>query len=120
MISMIIINQIKISSKLKVIFYIITNLLILFFIHNSPIDFIELSIVMFCSLFLFANCYTIRYSSLRIRILNDLIRKKKIISESQLYNERISRFKQKNSNLMNQNFFIIFNLVASFFKKIFI
>ena len=117
---MILINQIKINSKKKVIFFLIINSLILFFVSSSLVQTIELLIVLFCSLFLFANCYTIRYSSLRIKILNDLIQGKKITSEMQLYNERIKRFKKNNKGIMNKSTFLLFNYMNNFFRKLFI
>lgn len=117
--TMIIINQFRINSKNKVLFFLIINYLFLFLTFNSIIHFIEMSIVMLCSLFLFANCYTIRYSSLRIKILNDIKKKKKITSEYQLYKERIKRFKKNKNSLMNKNFFLLFNYANNFFKYLF-
>jgi hypothetical protein len=117
---MVLINQVKINSKKKVIFFLIINSLVLFFVSSSLVQTIELLIVLFCSLFLFANCYTIRYSSLRIKILNDLIQRKKITSEMQLYNERIKRFKKNNKGIMNKSTFLLFNYMNNFFRKLFI
>ncbi len=74
---MALINQIKINSTKKVKIFLIINLLFLFFFSNSIFQFFELITVLFCGLYLFANCYTIRYSSLRIKILNEIIKKKK-------------------------------------------
>ena len=117
---MVIINQARVNSKTKVLFYLIINLLILIYISTSLIQFIELLIVLLSTLYLFANCYTIRYSSLRIKILNDLIKKKKITSEEELYINRIKRFKNKNKSFMNKHAFILFNSINEFFRKIFI
>ena len=117
---MVIINQARVNSKTKVLFYLIINLLILIYISTSLIQFIELLIVLLSTLYLFANCYTIRYSSLRIKILNDLIKKKKITSEEELYINRIKRFKNKNKSFMNKHTFILFNSINEFFRKIFI
>ena len=117
---MVIINQARVNSKTKVLFYLIINLLILIYISTSLIQFIELLIVLLSTLYLFANCYTIRYSSLRIKILNDLIKKKKITSEEELYINRIKIFKNKNKSFMNKHTFILFNSINEFFRKIFI
>lgn len=117
---MVIINQARVNSKTKVLFYLIINLLILIYISTSLIQFIELLIVLLSTLYLFANCYTIRYSSLRIKILNDLIKKKKITSEEELYINRIKRFKNKNKSFMNKHTFVLFNSINEFFRKIFI
>lgn len=117
---MVLINQLKINSQKKVKLFLIINLSILFFLSSSIVKFLELLIVLFSGLFLFANCYTIRYSSLRIRILNDIKNKKKITSEIQLYNDRMKRFKKSNNSFMNKRLFSLFNSVINIFRKIFI
>ena len=119
-ITMILINQVNINSQKKVKFFLIINLLILFFLSNSLIQFLELLIVLFGGLFLFANCYSIHYSSLRIRILNDIKNKKKITTETQLYNDRMKRFKKSNKSFMNKGTFSLFNAVSNIFRRIFI
>lgn len=119
-ITMVLINQLKINSQKKVKLFLIINLSILFFLSSSIVKFLELFIVLFSGLFLFANCYTIRYSSLRIRILNDIKNKKKITSEIQLYNDRMKRFKKSNNSFMNKRLFSLFNSVINIFRKIFI
>ena len=117
---MALINQIKINSTKKVEIFLIINLLFLFFFSNSIFQFLELIIVLFCGLYLFANCYTIRYSSLRIKILNEIIKKKKITSENKLYTDRMKRFKKNNKSLMNEKTFRVFNFINNIFKKLFI
>jgi len=117
---MVLINQININSQRKVKFFLIVNLLVLFFVSNSAVQFLELLIVLFCGLYLFVNCYTVRYSSLRIKILNDIKKKKKITSETQLYNDRMKRFKKNNKSLMNKDVFTFFNAINNVFKKFFI
>ena len=119
-ITMILINQVNINSQKKVKFFLIINLLILFFLSSSLIQFLELLIVLFGGLFLFANCYSIRYSSLRIRILNDIKNKKKITTETQLYNDRMKRFEKSNKSFMNKGTFSLFNAVINIFRRIFI
>ena len=119
-ITMVLINQLKINSQKKVKLFLIINLSILFFLSSSIVKFLELLIVLFSGLFLFANCYTIRYSSLRIRILNDIKNKKKITSEIQLYNDRMKRFKKSNNSFMNKRLFSLFNSLINIFRKIFI
>jgi len=117
---MVLINQININSQRKVKFFLIVNLLVLFFVSNSAVQFLELLIVLFCGLYLFVNCYTVRYSSLRIKIINDIKKKKKITSETQLYNDRMKRFKKNNKSLMNKDVFTFFNAINNVFKKFFI
>ena len=117
---MILVNQIKINSQKKVKTFLIINFFVLFIVANSFVQFLELLIVLFCGLYLFANCYAIRYSSLRIKILNDIIKRKKITSEEQLYNDRIKRFKKNNKTLMDKRAFTLFNSVNNIFRKFFI
>lgn len=117
---MIMINQIKINPLKKVKLFLIINLFILFYITNSIAQSLELFIVLACGLYLFANCYTIRHSSLRIKILSNLLDKKKVTSELELYNDRIKRFKKKNQNIMNKTTFSLFNFIYNILRKIFI
>jgi len=117
---MVLINQININSQKKVKFFLLINLFVLFLVSNSVIQFLEFLIILFCELYLFANCYVIRYSSLRIKILNDIKNKKKITTETQLYNDRMKRFKKNNTSLMNKGTFLLFNSVINIFRKIFI
>jgi len=117
---MILVNQIKINSQKKVLTFLIINFFVLFIVTNSFVQFLELLIVLFCGLYLFANCYTIRYSSLRIKILNDVINNKKITSETQLYNNRMKRFKKNNKSLMSKGVFTLFNSINNIFRKFFI
>jgi len=117
---MVLVNQININSQRKVKFFLTVNLLVLFFVSNSAVQFLELLIVLFCGLFLFANCYTVRYSSLRVKILNNIKKKKKITSETQLYNDRMKRFKKNNKSLMNKGVFTFFNSINDVFRKLFI
>jgi len=117
---MILVNQIKINSQKKVLTFLIINFFVLFIVTNSFVQFLELLIVLFCGLYLFANCYTIRYSSLRIKILNDVINNKKITSETQLYNNRMKRFKKNNKSLMSKGVFTLFNSINNIFRRFFI
>ena len=117
---MILVNQIKINSQKKVKIFLIFNFFVLFIVSSSLVQFLELLIVLFCGLYLFANCYTIRYSSLRIKILNNIINNKKITSETQLYNDRMKRFKKSNKSLMSKDVFTLFNSINNIFKKFFI
>ena len=117
---MILVNQIKIDSQKKMKIFLIINLLILFFVSNSAVQLLEFLIVLFCGLYLFANCYTIRYSSLRILILNEVANKKKITTEEKLYNDRMKRFKKNNKSFMNKRVFIRFNSINNVFRKFFI
>ena len=117
---MILVNQIKINSQKKVLTFLVINFFVLFIVTNSFVQFLELLIVLFCGLYLFANCYTIRYSSLRIKILNDVINNKKITSETQLYNNRMKRFKKNNKSLMSKDVFTLFNSINNIFRKFFI
>ncbi len=117
---MILVNQIKIDSQKKMKIFLIINLLILFFVSNSAVQLLEFLIVLFCGLYLFANCYTIRYSSLRILILNEVANKKKITTEEKLYNDRMKRFKKNNKSFMNKRVFILFNSINNVFRKFFI
>ena len=117
-ISMIIINQIKINSLKKILYFIIINFIIIFFISNNAYEVFEKIILLISMLFLFINCYTVRYSSIRIEILKNLSIKQKIITEKELYQSRKERLENSNTTFMKKNLFIFINVIVIFLRKI--
>ena len=116
--SMIIINQFKVNSSKKIIYFSISNFFIIFLISQNIYQFIEFLIFLVCMLYLFVNFYTVRYSSLRIEILNDLTLNKKIMTENDLYLDRKTRLDGQTSSFMNKKLFIFINFLVKFLKKI--
>ena len=118
--SMIIINRFRINSCKKIIYFLVFNLFAIILISISIYQFIEFLIFLVCILYLFVNFYTVRYSSLRIKILNDLILNKKIITENDLYLDRKIRIEGQKANFMNKKLFIFVNFLVNLLKKILI
>jgi len=115
--SIIIINQLKISSTKKIIFFFVLNLLIIFKFSNNIQQFFEFLILLICMLFIFVNFYTARYSSLRIKILHDLQQNKKIISEKDLYFNRKRRLEGAESSFMQKKLFVLINFLVNLIQK---
>ena len=115
--SIIIINQLKISSTKKIIFFFVLNLLIIFKFSNNIHQFFEFLILLICMLFIFVNFYTARYSSLRIKILHDLQQNKKIISEKDLYFNRKRRLEGAESSFMQKKLFVLINFLVNLIQK---
>ena len=118
--SMTIINQFRISSSKKIIYFSAFNFLIIFLISLSIYQFIEFLIFLVCMLYLFVNFYTVRYSSLRIKILNDLTLNKEIMTENDLYLDRKIRLDGQEATFMKKNLFIFVNVLVKLLKKILI
>lgn len=117
-ISTILINQIKISIKYK----LLTN--VIFFIIYSYLYFdnlknLALSVtVYFNFLYIFINFYTTKISSIRIRILESIKFNQPILTEQLLYNDRSLRIKKIKDGL-ELNLLLIFLQIILFFRKLY-
>lgn len=118
LVSMMIINQIKINSLKKILYFVIINFVIIFFISSNTSEVFEKIIFLISILFLFVNCYTIRNSSIRIEILKNLKMKQNIITEKELYQSRKERLENLNATFMKKNLFVFINIIVNFLKKI--
>ncbi len=114
------INRLKISSTKKIIYFLILNLLFIFKFSNNILQFFEFLILLICMLYLFVNFYTVRYSSIRIKILHDLESNKKIISEKDLYLDRKLRLEGSEPNFMQKKLFVFINFLVNIIRKILI
>lgn len=115
---MIIINQFKINSLKKIVIFLIFNFLIVCIISNNIYQFLEFLIFLISILYIFVNFYTVRYSSIRLKILRDLNLNKKIISEEDLHIDRKNRLEGQNSSFMQKKLFILISFLVNFLKKI--
>jgi len=118
--TIIMINRLKISSTKKIIYFLILNLLFIFKFSNNILQFFEFLILLICMLYLFVNFYTVRYSSIRIKILHDLESNKKIISEKDLYLDRKLRLEGSEPNFMQKKLFVFINFLVNIIRKILI
>lgn len=119
-ISMIIINLFKINSLKKIVFFVIINFIVVLYFSNSFIELIQYLVFLISMLYIFINFYTIRYSSIRIKILNDLNNGKNIISEKDLYDDRRNRIEINNSSFMKKGLFQFILLIVKVLKKMLI
>ena len=120
LITMIIINNIRINSFKKIIYFLIINLLLIVLISNSLAQSMEYLVLLICMLYIFVNCYTVRYSSIRIQILRDLNSGKKILNEEDLYYDRKKRLETKSSGFMRKKLFILLSFIVRKLKKLLI
>lgn len=116
-VSMIFINFLKINSIKKIVFFIILNYFIIFNLSRNIFELIEYSIFLISILYIFINFYTVRYSSIRIKILNDLYHGKKILSEKNLFNDRKNRLELNDTSFMKKELFQFIFYLVKFLKK---
>lgn len=116
-VSMIFINFLKINSIKKIVFFIILNYFMIFNLSRNIFELIEYSIFLISILYIFINFYTVRYSSIRIKILNDLYHGKKILSEKNLFNDRKNRLELNDTSFMKKELFQFIFYLVKFLKK---
>ena len=114
----ILINRIKIKASSKILLFFISIFTFNLYISDSYIIFLELLILLLCSVHIFINIYTVKYSSVRIEILNYIVKKKKY-DDKELYLDRKNRFKKNNKSLMKKEIFTFINVIISFFRRCF-
>ena len=118
LIVIILINRLKIKAINKILLFFISIFTFNLHISDNYIIFIELLILLLCSTHIFVNIYTVKYSSVRIEILNYIINKKKY-DDNKLYLDRKNRFKKNNKSLMKKEIFTFINVIISFFRSCF-
>ena len=118
LIVIILINRLKIKAINKILLFFISIFTFNLHISDNYIIFIELLILLLCSVHIFINIYTVKYSSVRIEILNYIINKKKY-DDNKLYLDRKNRFKKNNKSLMRKEIFTFINVIISFFRSCF-
>jgi hypothetical protein len=114
----ILINRIKIKASSKILLFFISIFTFNLYISDNYIIFLELLILLLCSVHIFINIYTVKYSSVRIEILNYIVKKKKY-DDNELYLDRKNRFKKNNKSLMKKEIFTFINVIISFFRRCF-
>jgi hypothetical protein len=72
----ILINRIKIKASIKIILFFISIFIFNLYVSNNIIIFFELLILLVCSIHLSMIIYAIKHSSIRIEVLNSIIKKK--------------------------------------------
>ena len=118
LIVIILINRLKIKAINKILLFFISIFTFNLHISDNYIIFIELLILLLCSTHILVNIYTVKYSSVRIEILNHIINKKKY-DDNKLYLDRKNRFKKNNKSLMKKEIFSFINVIIGFFRRCF-
>ena len=114
----ILINRIKIKASIKIILFFINIFIFNLYVSNNIIIFFELLILLVCSIHLSMIIYAIKHSSIRIEVLNSIIKKKKY-NDNKLYLDRKNRFKKNNKSLWMKEIFTFANVIIGFFRSCF-
>ena len=113
----ILINLIKINSKNKILINLLASFILIIKISES-FDLFAVNVFAYlCFLYILLNIYTTRYSSIRISLMNSIIKKKKIFSEEKLLKDRMKRFKKTNESIMGYNLFYVTDKLVGIFRK---
>jgi|TARA_B110000881_G_scaffold201949_1_gene201408 hypothetical protein len=116
----ILINLIKINPREKMIINMF-GALVLIFKFNDNVDTMVIDIFFYlCFLYVILNIYTTRYSSIRMNLMSSMMLKKKIMTENELFINRMKRFNKKNKSIMSFNLFYITDKLVKIFRNLLI
>ena len=116
----ILINLIKISPREKIIINMLASF-VLIFKFNDNVDTMVIDIFFYlCFLYVILNIYTTRYSSIRMNLMSSMMLKKKIMTENELFINRMKRFNKKNKSIMSFNLFYITDKLVKIFRNLLI
>tara|TARA_B100000795_G_C22529145_1_gene334408 strand:+ start:78 stop:470 length:393 start_codon:yes stop_codon:yes gene_type:complete len=116
----ILINLIKINPREKMIINMF-GALVLIFKFNDNVDTMVIDIFFYlCFLYVILNIYTTRYSSIRMNLMSSMMLKKKIMTENDLFINRMKRFNKKNKSIMSFNLFYITDKLVKIFRNLLI
>ena len=116
----ILINLIKINPRKKIIINMLASFVLIFkFSYNFDTMIINMLFYL-CFLYVILNIYTTRYSSIRMNLMSSMMLKKKIITENELFINRMKRFNKKNKSIMSFNLFYITDKLVKIFRNLLI
>jgi len=116
----ILINLIKISPREKIIINMLASFVLIFkFSYNFDTMIINMLFYL-CFLYVILNIYTTRYSSIRMNLMSSMMLKKKIMTENELFINRMKRFNKKNKSIMSFNLFYITDKLVKIFRNLLI
>lgn len=116
----ILINLIKISPREKIIINMLVSFVLIFkFSYNFDTMIINMLFYL-CFLYVILNIYTTRYSSIRMNLMSSMMLKKKIMTENELFINRMKRFNKKNKSIMSFNLFYITDKLVKIFRNLLI
>ena len=113
----IIINQINIETKTKILLNVICYIIYIKLNHSNLQDTLEVSVIYFNYMYIVLNIFTTRFSSIRIRIIEELMNEMKVIDEEQLYIDRNERL---NNKLQSKFLLNMITSIILIFRKILI
>jgi len=91
----IIINQINAETKTKILLNVICYIIYIKLNYSNLQDTLEVSVIYFNYMYIILNIFTTRFSSIRIRIIKELMNEMKVMDEEQLYIDRNERLNNK-------------------------
>jgi hypothetical protein len=116
----ILINLIKINPREKIIINMLASFVLIFkFSYNFDTMIINMLFYL-CFLYVILNIYTTRYSSIRMNLMSSMMLKKKIMTENELFINRMKRFNKKNKSIMSFNLFYITDKLVKIFRNLLI
>ena len=116
----ILINLIKINPRKKIIINMLASFVLIFkFSYNFDTMIINMLFYL-CFLYVILNIYTTRYSSIRMNLMSSMMLKKKIMTENELFINRMKRFNKKNKSIMSFNLFYITDKLVKIFRNLLI
>ena len=113
----IIINQINVETKTKILLNVICYIIYIKLNHSNLQDTLEVSVIYLNYMYIVLNIFTTRFSSIRIRIIEELMNEMKIIDEEQLYIDRNERL---NNKLQSKFLLNMITSIILIFRKILI
>lgn len=114
----IIINFFPIRSNFKILYNLILNIALIFYLAINIDELIIYLFIYLSFLYIILNIYTTRYSSIRLKIMDGIENKKKY-NDLKLFEDRRKRFKRKfkkKDPIMRPILFIILIKAVSFFR----
>ena len=111
-------NQLPLNSKNKIFLNISIGILISIILEKDILQRIETIFLFLTYYFIVMNVYTTRYSSIRLMILDKMLKNEKIPNEIWLFKNRAQRIRKK-STFMSKSLFETVYIPIIFFKKLF-
>ena len=114
----IIINFFPIRSNFKILYNLILNVTLIFYLAVNIDELIIYIFIYFSYLYIILNIYTTKYSSIRLKIMEG-IENKKQYSDLKLFEDRKKRFQRKfkkKDPIMRPILFIILIKAVNFFR----
>ena len=114
----IIINFFPVRSNFKILYNLILNVTLIFYLAVNIDELVIYIFIYFSYLYIILNIYTTKYSSIRLKIMDGIENKKKY-NDLKLFEDRKKKFKRKfkkKDPIMRPIIFIILIKAVNFFR----